>query len=162
MIPLIILGLLVGLPTLLVFILRSNAAVVFLAVCGGSILLKYVGGDASLVLSSFVPHMNIVEQDALKLTLLLLPAILTMLLLRRSLSGAKAFLNLLPAAATGALIALSVVPILSPSTSSTIMATNAWALLTRAQDLIIGAGVLLSLLLIWLSHKKSDKHTHDK
>ena len=159
--PLIILGLLIGLPALGIFGLRSNAAVVFLAVCAGSILLKYVGEDATLVLSSFAPHASFVLQEVLDIILLLLPAVLTTIFLRKSMSGPKAVINIIPAIAAGCLIALSVVPLLSEITRNNIMATHLWSLLTQFQDFIVGVGILTSLLLLWGSQKKH-KSDHKK
>jgi len=158
--PLVILALLIGLPIILLFLFRSNAAIVFLALCAGSILLKYVGNDASLLFNSFFSHSSSVVDQVTDIVLLTLPAILTAVFLRHSVSGAKAFLNLLPAVATGGLLALSLVPLLSPITSSNVMATQAWSYLQQFQSLIVGAGAFTSLLLLWATSRK--KHDKDK
>lgn len=156
--PLIILSLLIGLPALGIFVMRSNAAIVFLALCAGSILLKYIGEDAALLLHSFVPHGSVVYDEVLSITLLLLPAVLTAFFLRKSLSGPKALINLVPALAAGCLVALSVVPLLSEITRNNIMNTHLWTVLTQFQDLIVGLGILTSLFLLWASQKKSKEH----
>ncbi len=154
---LIILGLFAAVPVVLLFILRSNAAVAFLAVCAGTVLLRFVGGDASLVLSSLLPRASLVNQVVLNLVLLLGPALATTILLRKSMSGAKAIYNLFPAVAVGGLVALSAVPLLSPITGDNIMTTAAWQQLEQFQGLLVGYGVLMSLLLVKPSHKKSSK-----
>jgi hypothetical protein len=151
MLPLIILG-------LLLFLLRSSGAVVFLALCAGIVLLKYVGADSSVLLSSFWPRSSVVSQEALNIILVLLPVASTTILLRKSVSGTKIFLNLLPAISVGCLVALSVVPLLSPITSRNVMHTWGWSGLIQFQDFIVGTGVLVSLLLMKSSHKKATGH----
>lgn len=158
MMPLIILSLLIGLPALGVFVMRSNAAIVFLALCAGNVLLKYLGEDALLLLHSFVPHGSVVYDEVLSIALLLLPAFLTAIFLRKSLSGPKALINLIPALASGCLVAFSVVPLLSEITRNNIMDTHLWSVLTQFQDLIIGVGILTSLFLLWASSKKPKEH----
>lgn len=158
----VMLGILVGLPAFFVLLLRTNAAVVFLALCTGSVLSKYLGEDAINILHSFLPSTNQVADSALKIVLLLLPAALTAVFMRRNASGGKALFNVVPAVVTGALTALLIVPVLPLSVQSNLTGSNSWILLEQFQGFIVGAGVLASLLLLWGSHKKPRRGKHHK
>src|SRR5579885_508244 len=124
---LILLGLLAGVPILFMLLLRTNAAVVFLALCTGSVLTKYVSQDALNIAHSIVSSNGEVIDSAVKIGLLLLPALLTALFMRKSASGGKAILNILPAAVTGVLTALLVVPLLPLAAQSNLTTTSTWS-----------------------------------
>lgn len=162
MLPLIILGILIGLPILLVLLLRSNASVVFLALCGGIVLAKYIGSDASLLLSMALPGAGLVGQQVLNATLILLPPLAAAISLRKKAAGIKLILNIIPALAVGGLVALSTVPYISPITRENVMDTNTWHILDLAQGMIVGVGVLSSLILLKPSRKKEGRKKHGK
>jgi len=156
--PLVVLGILIGLPLLLSFVLRVNAGVLFLALCTGSVLVDFVSNDAIQIANSFFSHNNgTVINSVIQLALLLLPAVLTIVFMRRSMTGAKTLINILPAVASGLLTALLAVPLLSAGTQHNIMASQAWSILEQFQSLIIGAGAFVSLLVLWSSKPKHDK-----
>ena len=155
--PLVILGILIGLPLVLSFVLRVNAGVIFLALCTGSVISEFVSGDASQLFNSIFPHSGNISNSVIELVLLLLPAALTIVFMRRSMTGAKTLVNILPAVASGLLTALLAVPLLSPGTRYNIMGTQAWSILTQYQSLIIGAGAFVSLLVLWSTKPKHDK-----
>lgn len=161
--PLAILGLLVGLPLILSFILRVNAGILFLSLCAGSVLSEFVSDDAIQIVDSFFPRTNPdITASVTRLVLLLLPAVLTIVFMRRSMAGSKTLINILPAAASGLLTALLVVPLLPPGTRYSITGTEAWDTLKNFQSLIIGAGATVSLLVLWGSKPKHDKKKHKK
>lgn len=162
MLPLIILGLLIGLPVILIFLLRSNASVVFLALCAGVVLTKYIGSDASLVLSMALPKAGLVGQQVLNASLVLLPPLATLISLRKKASGMKLILNIIPALAVGGLVALSITPYISPITRDKVMATNTWHVLELTQGMVVGLGILSSLILLKPSRKKEAHKKHGK
>ena len=160
--PLIVIGILIGLPLLLSFVLRVNAGILFLSLCAGSVISEFVSGDAIQLFNSFFPRINqTISASAIQLVLVLLPAVLTIVFMRRSMSGTKTFINILPAAASGLLTALLVVPLLTPGTRYNITHTNVWSILEQFQSVIIGAGAFVSLLVLWSTkpkHGKDKKH----
>ena len=162
MIPLVVIGLLVALPVLLIFLLRANGAVVLMALCAGSVAQRFVGSDASTILNSFTSKNSIGTNTTAQLILLFLPALLTILLLRKGISRGKALLNLLPAAGTGALSAFLAVPLLPAGLRFNIIHTSAWAQVTQYQSTVVGAALLISFLLLWMTYPKLGKDKHKK
>lgn len=161
--PLTVIGILIGLPLVFSFILRVNAGILFLALCAGSVLSQFVGNDAVQLVDSFFPRSNgDITGSITQLILLLLPAVLTIVFMRRSITGSKTLINLLPAVASGLLTALLTVPLLSPGIRFNIMTSEAWDILQQFQSLIIGAGAFVSLLVLWGSKPKHDKKKHKK
>lgn len=159
---LIILAALIALPVLLLLYLKTNSAVVFLALCAGSLLPSYVGDDARLLLSSILPGSSTTAGQITSIVLILLPAFLTAVFLRKTLVGFDSMLNIPPTAAVGLFVPLLIVPYLSVSTSSAITSTDAWHLLEQFQASIVTAGVFFSLLLLWAAFKKSHKKASKK
>src|SRR3990167_10630867 len=94
MAPAVLLGLAVVLPSVLIVLLRSDAAVVLLSLCAGSVLVNFIGSEAD----SFINQNAGGLQGWGYVILLLVPAILSMVALRKSVSPLKLPLNLLTAA----------------------------------------------------------------
>lgn len=159
MTPLIVIGILTGTPILLILLLRANAAIVFLSLCTGSVLTQFVSADAVDMYNSFQPHSGDVAESAVKLVLLFLPALLTIVFLRGGVSGSKQIFNILPAAATGVVAVLLAVPLLAPGLRYSITGSNTWLSVEQFQGVIVGAGVLVSMLLLWV---RQPKHGKDK
>ncbi len=152
-------------PVLLLMILRINAAMVFLSLCLGSVLVQFVGPDAATIVSSTSAHSNAVPPPSLQyvnLVLLLLPVVLTTLIMIRSIKGhGRLLFNLLPAAGVGALVALLAVPLMSAGLTGSITHLPLWTELQNLQTLIISVSTLLALLFLWMQRPKAshgDKH----
>lgn len=161
MAPLVVIALLVGAPIVLIFLLRANAAVVFLALCAGSVLTKFISGDATNVFSSFIPANGSTNLSIIQLSLLYAPAFFTIVFMRKAISGAKAMINLVPAAATGAVGALLAVPLLPGGVSHNITTSSVWSSLKQYQSVIVAIAVLISLFSLWYNkpkHGKKSKH----
>jgi hypothetical protein len=163
----IILIALLAAPVLLLMILRINAAMVFLSLCLGSVLVQFVGPDAATIISSTSAHSYTAPPPSLlyvNLALLLLPVVLTTLIMIRSIKGhGRLVLNLLPAAGVGALVALLAVPLMSPGLTGSITHLPLWNELENLQTLIISVSTLLALLFLWMQRPKAshdDKHGH--
>jgi hypothetical protein len=155
--PIVILGILVGLPLILAFVLRVNAGILFLALCAGSVLSEFVASDAIQIVNSIFPKSGDITASVVQLVLILLPAALTILFMRRSMTGTKTFINILPAAAAGLLTALLVVPVLPGGVRHNITSSQTWTIMQQFQSLIIGAGAFVSLLVLWSTKPKHDK-----
>lgn len=162
MTPVIVLAGIVLVPVILLMVLRINAALVFLSLCLGVVLVQFVADDANSFMSllgsapataatSAVASGN----NVVKLLLLLLPVLLTAIFMIHTVRGARLLLNVLPAAGVGLLGGLLVVPLLSPGLSHNIIASPLWHQAIRAQDLIVGASALITLLVLWLQRPKT-------
>jgi len=148
-------------PFLLFAVLRINAAMMFLSVCLGVVLVEHVASDISMVLGSFKSGQNEIGGMATELILLLAPVITTAVLAAFSVHGrAKWWLNLVPAAATSMLLVLLVVPLLSRGVAFGLMTDPAWRVLSNSEAIVVGVGAVVSLLFLW-KQRASLRH-HDK
>lgn len=161
MTPLVLIAAMIAVPVVLLFVLRINAAIVFLSLCLGSVLEKFVGGDASSVTNLFSAS-KVVSQYGTSLFLLLLPAVFTMIVMIGTVRGKfRALINILPAVAVGVVGLLLAEPLFSPGLRGAVGSTQAWHELQRAQVLVVGVSTIVSLLFLWLqrpSRGESGKH----
>jgi len=134
---------------------RVNAAMLFMSICVGEILVQYLGSDAATVITAFSSHGTQFSNSTIRIILLFLPAILTMIFMFHSVKGPKLILNILPAVGTGLVIALLVEPLLSKSMQHTLGQESLWQNLIQARALIIGVSALISLFYLWFLHRKS-------
>ena len=155
---LLILVAIVGLPMVVLLVLRINATLVFLSLCLGDVLTQFVANDAGSFASLFKSHTHgsqlTTTPSGIKLALLLLPVVLTAVFMVHTVRGSKQFLNILPAAGVGLLGALLGVPLLGGSATQ-VMQSTAWQQLVRLQDLVVGLSALFCLLVLWLQRPKT-------
>ena len=155
--PNILLIILLAAPVIVLTVLRANAALVFLSLCLGSVLVQFVAADAGMIVASTGPQVQGVphSQMFVNLVLLLLPVVLTTLIMIRSVRGkVRLAFNILPALGVSALMALLAVPLMSPGLTGTIVSAPLWPKLQHLQTLIIGVTTLLTLLFLWLQRPK--------
>ncbi|MBI4033861.1 hypothetical protein HY379_02570 [Candidatus Saccharibacteria bacterium] len=144
-------------PAVLTFLLKSNAALSFLALSAGFVLSTSVIGDLRQLLS----EMNLsVTNSTLAITLLLVPLVLTLLLTRKSNShGPKFWFQLLAGLGTGGLLALSLAPVVNADWLD-LSKSDVWKNLIKVQSGIIGAGAALSLFTVWFNSAKPHAKKH--
>ena len=167
MTPVVLLSLIVLIPVMLLMVLRVNAALVFLSLCLGAVLTRFLGPDTDSLLNLFSTHTSktiTASHTTAQLALLAIPVVITILFMIKSVpKGLKLALNVLPAAGVGLLAALLAVPLLPESTSNAIVATGLWQQAQRAQDLIVGVSALITLFaLLSLRPKASHEEKHSK
>jgi hypothetical protein len=158
--PTTILAAIVIIPAAVLMLLRINAALVFLSLCLGNVLVQFVASDASSWLTTFSSsHTTTVvttTNSNIKIALLLLPAVLTAVFMIRTIQGnSRLLLNLLPSVGVGLLGALLVVPLLEPQLSHNIIASSLWFQAQQAENLIIGASAVVCLVVLWLQRPKA-------
>jgi hypothetical protein len=157
--PVIALALIVLIPVVVLLLLRINAALVFLSLCLGDVLVQFVARDTTEFLTLHadqVPRVANAGSNGVKLVLLLLPVVLTAVFMIRTVHGrGRLLLNILPAAGVGLLGALLVVPLLPPGLAHNVVGSSLWDQVTRAQDLIVGASALVCLFVLWLQRPKT-------
>lgn len=160
MAPAILIGIL-AVPVVLMTVLRINASLVFLSVCLGSVLVRFVGPDALDLMRLFGSKSSTLTESTLQLILLLVPVVLTLLFMIRSVKGGKLVFNVLPAAGASFLLLLLVEPLLSPGLIGTLTSSPLWSQIERSQALVVGASALLCLMFLWLQrprHESDKKH----
>ncbi|GAC1499765.1 MAG: hypothetical protein NVS1B10_02830 [Candidatus Saccharimonadales bacterium] len=167
MTPVVILGSIVVVPILLIMLLRINAALVFLSLCLGDVLVQFLSKDTGAFVSLYSARLPAQaanpSTNTINIALISLPAILTALFMIRSIhSKSRLVLNIFPAIGVGLLAALLIVPLLSSGLSHNIFATSFWRQANRAQALIVGGSALTCLVVIWLQRPKTPKHKSGK
>ncbi|HSW85346.1 MAG TPA: hypothetical protein VLF79_01880 [Candidatus Saccharimonadales bacterium] len=165
--PVITLAAIALIPVVAILILRINAALVFLSLCLGAVLVQFVANDANVFLAQHsikVPQLaDSGGNNFVKIVLLLLPVLLTAIFMIRTVNGkGKMALNLLPAAGVGLLGALLVVPLLPAGLSHNIIDSTLWHQARSAQDLIVAASAIVCLLVLWLQRPKTGGSKHNK
>lgn len=140
-------------PALLVLLLRSNAAVVFLSLCAGAVLVQFAGNEAGLVGSAIGNNSDVVNQY-FQFALLVLPAVLSAIFTAKSMSGPKTFFNVLPAIALGIVGVILAVPLLPSGPQDTITSLNGWTLLMNSKEFVVVVGVFVSLASFWMVHPR--------
>jgi hypothetical protein len=148
-------------PAVLFIMLRVNAAMVFLSVCLGVVLVEFVAGQANEMIALFAPRINSVSRMTLELILLFLPAVATAIFTLFSVHGrVKVLLNAVPAVAASMLAVLMAVPLLPRGLRFALEGQPVWRMLSKSEALVVGLGALVSLFFLW-SQRASFKH-HDK
>lgn len=146
-------------PLIVITALRINAAMVFLSVCLGYVLVELVAKDADSLISFLAPKAGSLSQTTWQLAMLLLPVILTSIIMVFSIKGRlKVALNILPAAATSVLLVMLIVPLCTPGLRYAIQGEATWHILNEAQAMVVGAGAFISLLFLW-TQRRSAKHS---
>jgi len=158
--PELTLGAIVVIPAGLLVVLRINAALVFLSLCLGNVLVQFVASDASTWLTTFSSSHGTATvaatHDNIKIALLLLPAVLTAAFMIRTVSGMpKLILNVLPAIGVGLLAALLVVPLLASDLSHNIITSSLWWNARQAENVIIAGSAVVCLVILWMQRPKT-------
>lgn len=157
MMPLVFLGLLIGVPVLLALLLRVNAVFLFLSLAVGELLVRYLGGEVLLAVNAFVRGEFV--SIAVPITLLLGPVVLTLFILRKTLTHTRILVQLVPLLFVGLAIASLVVPLLPAYTQQEIYSQPLGDVLRQSQAIIIAVAAVLSLLLAWQAHKPHGHRT---
>lgn len=144
---LIVVGLIVSAPLVLSLLFRVSAVMLFLSIAIGSLLVKYFGDDASVVLGSFVHSANL--ERITNLSLQLLPVALTLFFLRKSASAGQFILHIVPLVLSSAALGMMALPLLSAGTQGAFYNTSVGKSVKPADDVIIGAASVSVLLLAW-------------
>ena len=147
--PLVLMGAIVAVPTLLIVLFRVKAAMVFMALCVGAVLSNIVNDSALDMVQTFAKGYNANTQTAVQVGLLVAPMLLTLLFLGRTLSSSKLVINIFPALLTGVVTLLLVVPLLPDGVSGGIYGTEAWTQLTAYQAAVVSVAALMSLAQLW-------------
>lgn len=154
----IFLGALILVPAILTFFLRSNGAIVFLAVCGGYVASMLAANDASDLLAS--SSFKLRNTD-LSLLFMFLPMAFAIFLTSRAISGqSKVIAHAVAAGLAGALFILAGTVFLNISLHLNLGSTTLWRFLSSGQSAIAAGGTLYALILIMFFSKASHSKKH--
>jgi hypothetical protein len=148
-------------PVILTFFLKSNAASSYLALCAGFVVISFASADLENLTGQLSFSIN---SGVLNLVLLVLPLLFTLLFTQgKAKNGFGRSIHLLIALCAGGLLALTGVPLLNESLRANFADSKLWSNLQNIQGPVIGAGVFLSLVMVWAkalkkSSSKSKKH----
>ena len=157
-----LLATLILLPAVLAFFLKSNAALGFLALCGGFAAITLSGSDIQHLVGQ--TKITSLTSNDVDLALLAAPLFLTLLFTYGS-GGAKnqRFAQLVPALLAGGLLAVVAAPMFNQILNVDITQSPIWKDLQKIESYIVGIGLLASLLLVWaggFSHAKAHSKKH--
>ncbi|MDB5160645.1 MAG: hypothetical protein JWO96_25 [Candidatus Saccharibacteria bacterium] len=151
----ILLGILIFVPALLTFFLKSNGAVIFLAVCAGYVASSLAGTDVANLLSN--SNFKVRNTDVY-LIFLFLPMAFSIFLTALAVTGKpKLIMHTIAAAAAGAVFVLAAAPFINISLHLNLTEAKSWHALSGAQSYLAGGGALYSMILIWFFSKNSSK-----
>ncbi|CAN5444663.1 hypothetical protein BH10PAT3_BH10PAT3_1550 [soil metagenome] len=147
---------LIALVVALQLFFRTNTAVVFLAVCAGSVLLSAAGKDTDLLARSVGSSVK-VSSNAVQAIVVLLPGLISGVLLRKRIPKSKMLLAIVPAVCAAVVGLTLVYPFLTSSFQATLTASRGWSLIAQYYEFIVVAGIVASLLTIALTIPKEHK-----
>lgn len=147
------------LPVVACTLLRINAVMVFLSLCLGDILVKYVASDANSLLTMFAPNISAKITSSIQLIILVLPVILTAVIMVLSVRNrGRTIMNILPAVGVGYLAVLLIVPLLPPGMRVAAQSATLWPELIKLQSLVIGLTAVISLFFLWMQRRRGGSH----
>lgn len=157
--PLVLLGLIVGLPLLLFIVLRVKPLYIFVSIVTGYFLVTMLGEAATLTFGSVVHTSG--SDTIVQLGLLLLPLVLTLFLMRKTLSAASLPFQLILLIANALMLAEFIVPLLPPGTQHAIYGTQFGSILKQAHDVVIAGVAGLHVIVMWVMRPRHHgEHGH--
>lgn len=157
--PLILLGLLAGLPLLLFVILRVKPLYLFVSVMTGFVWVQYLGEPADLTLRSISNIPN--PAEVARIGLLLIPLIITLFLMRKSLSASALPFQFFLLVANSLLLATLLINELPAGVRTDIYNTPEGNIVRQANDVLIAGVAGLHVLVMWtMRPKHHDAHGH--
>lgn len=166
MVSMIILGAIILAPVILLLIFKAHGATAFMSLCLGYVLVTFASSDIIDTLTEFLSVDPSFASQWAKVILLTLPLLLGVLFTTRSVKGGlRTLLNFIPAIATGALLALLAVPLLTANLQQQLKDNEIWVTLQNLRTAVLLVGTFFSLLFLSVSSrhgKKLDKAEKEK
>jgi hypothetical protein len=160
--PLILAIAIIAIPVVALTVLRINAAIVFLSLCLGEVLVMFVSKDATSTVG-ILNSTGHADLGMVSFGLLVVPAILTAFCMIGTIKGKLTqVLNVLPAIAVGVLTLLLAKPLFSGAMQSGIESTVIWEQVQGLQTIVVSASALISLFFLWIQRPKSKSKEEGK
>jgi hypothetical protein len=162
----LILLIIVAVIAAVLLILRTNAILVFFALCAGNTLVLFASKNIAYVSgrinSHLLPHQYTVTKPALLAAMIIGPPVLVAAFAKHNNGPAKWPMQIFPAIATGVLGLLFITPYFNTSIQSDITKNQFWMQLQNYQVPIVVLCVATSTVLLILStysqHSPKKKH----
>ncbi len=158
----VLLIILILLPAVLTFILKSNAALAFLALCGGFAAITLSGSDIQHLIGQ--TKITSLTSNNVDLALLVIPLLFTLLFTYRSVASKNGrYFSVIPALCAGGLLAVVAAPMFSSALQINVTGSSFWNNLKNLQSYIVAGGLFTSLLLVWtagLGHSRGHSKKH--
>lgn len=146
-------GAFVGVPLLILLILKSDPSLVYLSACAGVALQSTVAARLTSALRG--AHISL-SLDTVSIILIALPILLAMFLLRGTIVRSKMLFHLPAALSLGVLLALAIVPHLSSSLTQQIVGSQGWDSVQKYGAIAVGIGVAFSIFIASVNTPKID------
>lgn len=147
--PYVVIGLLAGLPLLLAIVLRVHTSALFLSIASGYLLSSFVGETAGLLSSSVIKDGG--TGMIAKLVVFIVPIVITLWLMRKSLAVPQVVIHFLPMVGCAALVLVLGVPLLSESTKTMFYSSEIGKTIQVTSDAIVSISVAFQLILMWIT-----------
>ena len=156
----VLLAILILLPAVLAYFLKSNAAIGFLALCGGFAAITLSGSDIQHLIGQ--TKITSLTSNNVDLALLVVPLLFTLVFTYRSVSskGGRYF-SVIPALCAGGLLAIVAAPMFSSALQTNVTDSMFWKDLKDLQPYVVAIGLIISLLLVWTGGSKHGR-SHGK
>ena len=146
--PEALLAILIFLPVVLAYLLKSNAALAFLSLCGGFAAITLSGSDIEQLFGK--TKITSLTSNDVDLILLVVPLLFTLLFTFRAVTAQKQrLLHAVPALCAGGLLAIVAAPMFNQALNTNFDSLSVWKNLQNAESYVVGVGLLFSLLLVW-------------
>jgi FtsH-binding integral membrane protein len=142
---------------------KTNAGLVFLALCAGNTLLQFADKNVTYInsklQSNYLTSKFIVSDSLLRVIIVLAPVVIILVLSKHYHGKSKRFAQIIPAIATGILGCLIIIPLLSASAQNSVASNSAWSLIQKYQIPIVAVGLLIAVVdVVQGSHSGHSKH----
>lgn len=154
-----LLGIIILAPLALTILLRSNAALAYLAACAGYVLVTFASSDALNLGDDY--GLKDLDGNILNLGLLFVPPLVTLALTRKaSAKRSRMGLQFAIALTLGGLLAITAKSTLNQLIYAQFYSSEAWDKLQNFEATIVGVGAALSLVVIWFENLGRPRKKH--
>ena len=145
----IILAILVGIPIVSAVLFRISGILLFVGAATGILLSQYIAEDTNIVLNSFTNNSSF--DQYIKLGLLLLPVLLVIVFLRKTVSAGQLVLHIVPIVVTSAALATVAMHLMPGGVAYNLLQNPFGKTANTSQNILISASALLTLILALLT-----------
>jgi uncharacterized membrane protein required for colicin V production len=142
-------------------IFRSSAVAMFLALCAGAVMSKFVAQDATLILNS-IANINVPMFSIVQIFLLIVGPLVLLFGLKGSVKTGAILWQVLPALAAAILAVYFIAPMLPFDSQKALQESQAYRLIEPYFGLAAAAGLLASVFWLLGTKPKHDKEKHGK
>lgn len=157
---LVLLGLIAGLPLILMVVLRVKPLYLFVSIVCGYFWAEFLGYPAELMLGSMI-HVRYLSV-IIRLVLLLIPMAVTLLLMRKTLTTRALPFQFGLLLADSILLATLLLPLLTPGVQGSLYGTGPGNVFRQGHDIVIPAVSAIHVLVMWFMRPRHHDDMHGK